>query len=49
MKLLAGEVFVKLPPGASASAFTTGRRAPGQSSGYVPRKEVAAVPMGSTT
>ena len=48
VKLLAGEVFVKLPPGASASAFTTGLRAPFQSSGFVSLKGVAAVPMGST-
>jgi thrombospondin type 3 repeat protein len=48
VKLLSGEVFVKLPPGATGSAFTAGLRVPFQSSGFVSLKGVAAVPMGST-
>jgi hypothetical protein len=48
VKLLSGEVFVKLPAGSSASAFTSGLRVPFQSSGFLPLKGVAAVPMGST-
>ena len=48
VKLISGEVFVKLPAGASGSAFTTGLRVPFQSSGFVSLKGVAAVPMGST-
>jgi hypothetical protein len=48
VKLLAGDVFVKLPPGATSTAFTTGLRVPFQSSGFLPLKGVAAVPMGST-
>jgi hypothetical protein len=48
VKLLSGDVFVKLPPGATKSAFTTDLRVPFQSSGFLPLKGVAAVPMGST-
>jgi hypothetical protein len=48
VKLLSGEVFVKLPAGATGSAFTAGLRAPFQSSGFISLKGVAAVPMGST-
>jgi hypothetical protein len=48
VRLVSGEVFVKLPPGASGSAFTSGLRVPFQSSGFLPLKGVAAVPMGST-
>ena len=48
VKLLSGEVFVKLPAGATGSAFTSGLRVPFQSSGFVSLKGVAAVPMGST-
>ena len=48
VKLISGEVFVKLPAGASGSAFTAGLRVPFQSSGFVSLKGVAAVPMGST-
>ena len=48
MRLLSGEVFVKLPAGATATAFTSGLRVPFQSSGFLPLKGVAAVPMGST-
>jgi len=48
VKLLSGEVFVKLPPGAAGSAFTAGLRVPFQSSGFVSLKGVAAVPVGST-
>jgi hypothetical protein len=48
VKLLSGDVFVKLPPGATNSAFTTDLRVPFQSSGFLPLKGVAAVPMGST-
>jgi hypothetical protein len=48
VKLLSGEVLVKLPPGASGSAFTSGLRIPFQSSGFVSLKGVAAVPTGST-
>jgi hypothetical protein len=48
VELLAGDVFVKLPPGASRTAFTTDLRVPFQSSGFLPLKGVAAVPMGST-
>jgi hypothetical protein len=48
VKLLSGEVFVKLPPGATKTAFTTGLRVPFQGSGFLPLKGVAAVPMGST-
>jgi hypothetical protein len=48
VKLLSGEVFVKLPAGAAGSAFTSGLRVPFQSSGFVSLKGVAAVPMGST-
>ena len=47
-KLISGEVLVKLPPGATGSAFTAGLRVPFQSSGFVSLKGVAAVPMGST-
>ena len=48
VKLLSGDVFVKLPAGAAGSAFTSGLRVPFQSSGFVSLKGVAAVPMGST-
>jgi hypothetical protein len=48
IELVAGDVFVKLPPGATKTAFTTGLRVPFQSSGFLPLKGVAAVPMGST-
>jgi hypothetical protein len=48
VKLISGEVFVRLPPGATGSAFTAGLRVPFQSSGFVSLKGVAAVPMGST-
>ena len=48
VRLLSGEVFVKLPAGATGSAFTSGLRVPFQSSGFVSLKGVAAVPMGST-
>jgi hypothetical protein len=48
VKLLSGEVFVKLPAGATGSAFTAGLRVPFQSSGFISLKGVAAVPMGST-
>ena len=48
VKLLSGDVFVKLPPGATNSAFTGDLRVPFQSSGFLPLKGVAAVPMGST-
>ncbi len=48
VKLISGVVFVKLPAGASGSAFTAGLRVPFQSSGFVSLKGVAAVPMGST-
>lgn len=46
--LVSGEVFVKLPAGASVSAFTARLRAPFQDSGFLPLKGVATVPMGST-
>ena len=48
VRLLSGEVFVKLPAGAAASAFTAGLRVPFQDSGFLPLKGVAVVPMGST-
>ena len=48
VRLVSGEVLVKLPPGATGSAFTSGLRVPFQSSGFVSLKGVAAVPMGST-
>jgi hypothetical protein len=48
VRLVSGEVFIKLPPGASASAFTADLRAPFQDSGFLPLKGVATVPMGST-
>ena len=48
VKLLSGDVFVKLPPGATGSAFTGELRVPFQSSGFLPLKGVASVPMGST-
>ncbi len=48
VRLISGEVFVRLPAGASGSAFTSGLRVPFQSSGFLPLKGVAAVPMGST-
>ncbi|MGH2968596.1 MAG: thrombospondin type 3 repeat-containing protein, partial [Solirubrobacteraceae bacterium] len=48
VQLVSGEVFVKLPRGAAASAFTASPRAPFQDSGFLPLKGVAAVPMGST-
>jgi hypothetical protein len=48
VKLVSGEVFVKLPAGAAGSAFTSSLRVPFQSSGFVSLKGVAAVPMGST-
>ena len=48
VKLLSGDVFVKLAPGAAGSAFTSGLRVPFQDSGFLPLKGVAAVPMGST-
>jgi hypothetical protein len=47
VRVLSGDVFVKLPPGAAASAFTVGLRAPFQDSGFLPLKGVATVPMGS--
>jgi hypothetical protein len=46
-RVLSGEVFVRLPAGASASAFTAGLRAPFQDSGFLPLKGVAAIPVGS--
>ncbi len=48
VRLLSGEVFVKLPAGASASAFTTGLRVPFQDDGFIPLKGAATVPIGST-
>ena len=48
VRLVSGEVFVKLPTGASRSAFTTSLRAPFQDGGFVPLKGTATVPMGST-
>ena len=48
VKLVSGEVFVKLPPGASAGAFTAGLRVPFQDGGFIPLKGVATVPLGST-
>lgn len=48
VKVLSGEVFVKLPPGAASSAFTSSLRVPFQDSGFLPLKGVATVPMGST-
>jgi Thrombospondin type 3 repeat len=48
VKLLSGEVFVKLPAGAGASAFTSGLRVPFQDGGFIPLKGVATVPLGST-
>ena len=47
VRLLFGEVFVKLAPGASG-AFTTGLRVPFQDAGFVPLKGVATVPVSST-
>jgi hypothetical protein len=46
VRLLFGEVFVRLPPGAS-SAFTTSVRVPFQDTGFVPLKGVATVPVDS--
>ena len=46
VRLLFGDVFVNLPPGAS-TAFTTGLRVPFQDPGFVPLKGVATVPVGS--
>jgi hypothetical protein len=48
VRVVSGEVFVKLPPGAAASAFTAGLRVPFQDSGFLPLKGIATVPMGST-
>ena len=48
VRLVSGEVFVKLPPGASTSAFTASLRAPFQDSGFLPLKGVATIPTGST-
>jgi Thrombospondin type 3 repeat len=48
VRLLSGEVFVKLPPGAANSALTASLRVPFQDSGFLPLKGVATVPMGST-
>jgi len=48
VRLLSGEVFVKLPAGSTASAFTASLRAPFQDSGFIPLKGVATVPTGST-
>ena len=48
VRLISGDVFVKLPAGSAATAFTGGLRVPFQSSGFLPLKGVAAVPMGST-
>jgi hypothetical protein len=46
VKLLSGEVFVKLP--ARAALGFDGMRAPFQDTGFVPLKGVASVPVGST-
>jgi len=48
VRVVSGEVFVKLPPGAAASAFTASLRAPFQDSGFLPLKGVATIPTGST-
>jgi hypothetical protein len=48
VRVVSGEVFVKLPPGAAVSAFTAGLRVPFQDSGFLPLKGIATVPMGST-
>jgi hypothetical protein len=48
VKVLSGQVFVKLPPGAASSAFTSTLRVPFQDSGFISLKGVATVPMGST-
>jgi hypothetical protein len=48
VRLISGEVFVKLPPGAAASAFTSSLRVPFQDSGFLPLKGVATIPTGST-
>jgi hypothetical protein len=48
VRVVSGEVFVKLPAGASGSAFNAGLRVPFQDSGFLPLKGVATVPMGST-
>jgi hypothetical protein len=41
-------VFIKLPPGASGSAFTASLRVPFQDGGFLPLKGVATIPTGST-
>src|SRR4029079_19619403 len=46
--LLSGVVFVTLPPGATATAFTAGLRVPFQSRGFLPVQGVSAGAMGST-
>jgi hypothetical protein len=46
VRLLSGEVFVKLPAG-TPSAFTTAFRVPFQDEGFVPLKGVASVPVGT--
>jgi hypothetical protein len=46
VKLVSGEVFVKLP--ATAPLGFSGMRAPFQDTGFVPLKGVASVPVGST-
>jgi hypothetical protein len=48
VRLVSGEVFVKLPAGAAASAFTSSLRVPFQDAGFIPLKGVATVPTGST-
>ena len=46
VRLLSGEVFVKLPA-ATPTAFTTALRVPFQDAGFVPLKGVASVPVGT--
>jgi hypothetical protein len=46
VRLLSGEVFVKLPA-VAPSAFTTAFRVPFQDAGFVPLKGVASVPVGT--
>jgi hypothetical protein len=46
VRVLSGEVFVKLPAG-TPTAFTTGFRVPFQDAGFVPLKGVASVPVGT--
>jgi hypothetical protein len=46
VRLISGEVFVKLPAGAAASDLRT-LRAPFQETGFLPLKGVASIPVGS--